>query len=294
MLITESIDELLTPANIELEVYDKLEPTLSMLGMFEKKNNEGRDSFAFATNESNAETQILNGILHEPVEIQEASQLPQVKITGINKNVGKMHRIGFEAEFTDEAVKDNVNYDKIEKTLQYMGYAMSRTLNRHAYQVLIQSASAPTISLGAGEWNSNNDKIDEDLKKLQRAFKAQEGYDYNITNAFVSQDALWAAEDYYDAVRANGFSPQIRETNLAGIKELESGLLGIDMNLAPAKWYYNIYPEDNLLHAATGSFIHVNRVDKLEEIPRSVKIQMYVEYGFAVLEPKAVVFQEGI
>lgn len=294
MLITESIDELLTPANIELEVYDKLEPTLSMLGMFEKKNNEGRDSFAFATNESNAETQILNGILHEPVEIQEASQLPQVKITGINKNVGKMHRIGFEAEFTDEAVKDNVNYDKIEKTLQYMGYAMSRTLNRHAYQVLIQSASAPTISLGAGEWNSTNDKIDEDLKKLQRAFKAQEGYDYNITNAFVSQDALWAAEDYYDAVRANGFSPQIRETNLAGIKELESGLLGIDMNLAPAKWYYNIYPEDNLLHDTTGSFIHVNRVDKLEEIPRSVKIQMYVEYGFAVLEPKAVVFQEGI
>lgn len=294
MLITESIDELLTPANIELEVYDKLEPTLSMLGMFEKKNNEGRDSFAFATNESNAETQILNGILHEPVEIQEASQLPQVKITGINKNVGKMHRIGFEAEFTDEAVKDNVNYDKIEKTLQYMGYAMSRTLNRHAYQVLIQSASAPTISLGAGAWNSNNDKIDEDLKKLQRAFKAQEGYDYNITNAFVSQDALWAAEDYYDAVRANGFSPQIRETNLAGIKELESGLLGIDMNLAPAKWYYNIYPEDNLLHDDTGSFIHVNRVDKLEEIPRSVKIQMYVEYGFAVLEPKAVVFQEGI
>lgn len=294
MLITESIDELLTPANIELEVYDKLEPTLSMLGMFEKKNNEGRDSFAFATNESNAETQILNGILHEPVEIQEASQLPQVKITGINKNVGKMHRIGFEAEFTDEAVKDNVNYDKIEKTLQYMGYAMSRTLNRHAYQVLIQSASAPTISLGAGAWDSDNDKIDEDLKKLQRAFKAQEGYDYNITNAFVSQDALWAAEDYYDAVRANGFSPQIRETNLAGIKELESGLLGIDMNLAPAKWYYNIYPEDNLLHDDTGSFIHVNRVDKLEEIPRSVKIQMYVEYGFAVLEPKAVVFQEGI
>ena len=44
MLITESIDELLTPANIELEVYDKLEPTLSMLGMFEKKNNEGNSS----------------------------------------------------------------------------------------------------------------------------------------------------------------------------------------------------------------------------------------------------------
>ena len=295
-LIVKEIDELLQPENIELITYTKVNPTFSMLGMFEKKNNEGRDTFAFARDESNAEKQILDGILHEPVEIGEAAQLPQVKIKGINKNVGKMRQIGFEAEFTEESLKDNVNYDKIQKTIEYMGYALGRTLNRHAYQVLIQSAQAPTITLGDGSWASdNNESIDDDVKKLQRAFKSQEGYEYTLTDMFVSQESEWGAEDYYDAVRIGGYDPNnVRSSHLTGIKELESGLLGLDMNLQPAKWYYNIYPEDNLLHDAYNSFIHINRVDKLDEKPRSVKIQMYVEYGFAVLEPKAVVFQEGV
>ena len=293
--ITTDIDELLQPHNLELTVFSKMNPTLSMLGMFDKKNNEGKDSFAFARNETNAEKMILDGIMKEPVEILEASELPQVQITGINKNVGKMRRIGFEAEFTEEAIRDNVNYDKIQLTTEMMGYSISRYLNRHAYQILIQSAQAPTITLGDSNWDDENDEIDNDIKKLQRAFEAQDGYDYDLTDLFVSQDSYWAAEDWYEANRNNGFNPaDVRGMNLKGIKELDSGLLGLDMNLRPAKWYYNVYSEDNQLHDTYGSFIHINRVDKLDEIPRSVKIQMYVEYGFAVLEPKAVLFQEGI
>ena len=293
--ITTDIDELLQPHNLELTVYSKMNPTLSMLGMFDKKNNEGKDSFAFARNETTAEQMILDGIMKEPVEILEASELPQVQIKGINKNVGKMRRIGFEAEFTEEAIRDNINYDKIQLTTEMMGYAMARTLNRHAYQILIQSAQAPTITLGDGEWDDDNEEIDNDVKKLQRAFESQDGYEYDLTDMFVCQDSYWGAEDWYEANRNEGFNPNnVRGMNLHKIKELESGLLGLDMNLKPAKWYYNIYSEDNLLHDTYGSFIHINRVDKLEEIPRSVKIQMYVEYGFAVLEPKAVLFQEGI
>lgn len=293
--ITADIDELLQPHNLELTVFSKMNPTLSMLGMFEKKNNEGKDTFAFARNETNAEKMILDGIMKEPVEILEASELPQVQIKGINKNVGKMRRIGFEAEFTEEAIRDNVNYDKIQLTTEMMGYSISRYLNRHAYQILIQSAQAPTITLGDGAWDDDNDEIDNDVKKLQRAFEAQEGYDYDLTDMFVSQDSYWAAEDWYEANRTNGFNPaDVRGMSLAKIKELDSGLLGLDMNLKPAKWYYNVYSEDNQLYDQYGSFIHINRVDKLDEIPRSVKIQMYVEYGFAVLEPKAVLFQEGI
>ena len=296
-MITEEIDELLQPRNLEMEVFEKMNPTMSMLSMFDKKNNNGRDTFAFARNESNAESQILAGIMKEPVEIQEASELPEVQITGINKNVGKMHRIGFQAVFTEEAVRDNINYDKIALTRDYMAYAMARTLNRHAYQILIQAAAAPTITLGDGAWDDDNEEIDNDIKKLQRAFKSQEGYNYSLTDMFVSRNAYWAAEDWYEANRVGGFDPNnVRGMSLEGIEELESGLLGLDMNLKPAKWYYNIYPQDNLLYNKTGSFVHINRVDELEghKIPRKVTIQMYTEYGFAVLEPKAVLFQEGV
>lgn len=295
--ITEDIDEFLKKENLELLVYEKMNPQLSMLGLFEKKNNNGEDTFAFARDETTAEQMILDGIMKEPVEILEASELPEVSITGINKNVGKMRRIGFQAVFTEEAIKDNINYDKIEKTIEAMAYAMARTLNRHAYQILIQAAAAPTITLGDGEWDDDNEEIDNDIKKIQRAFADQDGYEYSITDMFVSKNAYWAAQDWYDANRNNGFNPNdVRGMNLHRISELESGLLGLDMNLKPAKWYYNIYPEDNQLHDAYQTFIHINRVDELQghKIPRKVTIQMYVEYGFAVLEPKAVVFEEGI
>ena len=178
-----------------------------------------------------------------------------------------------------------------------MAYSIARTLNRHAYQILIQAAQAPTITLGDGEWDDDNDEIDNDVKHLQRAFADQEGYNYNMTDMFVSKNAFWAAQDWYDANRNNGFNANdVRGMNLHKIQELDSGLLGLDMNLKPAKWYYNVYSEDNLLHDDYGTFIHINRVDELEghKIPRKVTIQMYVEYGFAVLEPKAVVFEEGI
>lgn len=295
-LIVEEIDEILQPENIEISTYAKMNPDLNMLGMFDKKNNKGKDTFAFARNETNAEELILQGIMKEPVEIMEASQLPQVKIKGINRNVGKMRRIGFEAEFTEEVLRDSVNEDRIQLTTELMGFAMARTLNRHAYTVLTQAGSAPTITLGNGSWATpGNEEIDNDIKKIIRAFADQEGYDYNITDMFVSKESYWGAEDYYESVNDDGFNPNnVRGATLKRINELESGLIGIDMNLKPAKWYYNIYPEDNLLHDKFGSFVHINRVDKLKEIPRTVKIQMYVEYGFAVLEPKGVVFQEGI
>lgn len=296
MLITEKMDKLLQPSTVEFILYSKMNPNLSMLGMFDKQDLHGAKHFAFATDRTTAEDDILNGILHEPVEIAEASQLPQINISGIQEESGHVTKLGFEMEFTEEAVADNKNYSNVQRTLSRAGYAIQRTMNRYAYEVLIANAQAPTLETTPESWaTEGNEEIDDDVKALQRAFNNQEGYDYNMTDMFVSKASLWGAEDFYDATRINGFDPNnVRGMSLKGIKELESGLLGIDSNLAPAIWYYNVHPEDNTYNDAFGSFINVNRVEQSEEIPRGLKIQMYVEFGFAVLEPRAVLFQEGI
>ena len=269
---------------------------MSMLGMFNKQDLHGDKHFAFATDRTTAEDDILNGILHEPVEMEEASQLPQIEISGIQEESGHTTKLGFEMQFSEEAVSDNKNYSNVQRTLERAGYVMQRTLNRYAYQVLISNADAPTLDTTPDSWTvDGNENIDDDVKALQRAFNNQEGYDYNMTNMYVSKESLWGAEDYYDATRINGFDPNnVRGMSLTGISELESGLLGIDANLKPAMWYYNVHPEDNTWNDQFGSFINVNRVEQNKEIPRGLKIQMYVEFGFAVLEPRAVLFQEGI
>ena len=295
MLITEKMDKLLQPNSVEFILYTKMNPHLNMLGMFKKQDLHGDKHFAFATDRTSAEDDILSGILHEPVEIEEASQLPQINVSGIQEESGNTVKLGFEMEFTEEAVADNKNYSNVQRTLSRAGYAIQRTLNRYAYQVLVANAEAPTLDDTPTSWAEDNEAVDDDIKALKRAFNNQDGYDYNLTNMYVSKESLWGAEDYYDATRINGFDPNnVRGMSLAGVNELESGLLGIDANLSPAMWYYNVHPEDNTYNDAFGSFINVNRVEQNEEIPRGLKIQMYVEFGFAVLEPRAVLFQESI
>lgn len=290
------MDKLLSPSSVEFILFSKMNPQLSMLGMFNKQDLHGDKHFAFATDRTSAEDDILNGILHEPVEIEEASQLPQIEISGIQEESGSTTKLGFEMQFTEEAVNDNKNYSNVQRTLERAGYTLQRTLNRYAYQVLISNAGAPTLDDTPDSWaTDDNEEIDNNVKELQRKFADQDGYNYSMTDMYVSNPSLWGAEDYYDATRINGFDPHnVRGMNLTGIKELESGLLGLDANLKPAMWYYNVHPEDNTWNDQFGSFINVNRVEQNEEIPRGLKIQMYVEFGFAVLEPRAVLFQEGI
>ena len=73
MLITEKMDKLLKPSSVEFILYSKMNPHLSMLGMFKKQDLHGDKHFAFATDRTSAEDDILSGILHEPVEMEEAS-----------------------------------------------------------------------------------------------------------------------------------------------------------------------------------------------------------------------------
>lgn len=294
LLITEQMDALLQPSNVEGILFSAMNPKLGMLGMFEKQNLKGKKHFAFYTDRTTAEEEILKGILHEPAEIEEASQLPQIQVTGINKESGNTVELGFEMQFTEEAVNDDSNIKYVERTIAHAGYSMQRTLNRYAYQVLMDSADAPTISLHDGAWTTS-EHIDEDVKELQRKFHAQEGYDYTLTDMYVSNEALWGAEDYYDAIRVNGFDPNnVRNSTLNGINELESGLIGLDKNISPAMWYYNVHPNHNTWNDEFGSIINVNRYDQVDEKPFYTKIQMWVEFGFAVTEPRAVLYQEGI
>ena len=112
MLITDKMDKLLQPSSVEFILYSKMNPTMSMLGMFNKQDLHGDKHFAFATDRTSAEDDILSGILHEPVEMEEASQLPQIEISGIQEESGHTTKLGFEMQFTEEAVNDN---NKVKK-----------------------------------------------------------------------------------------------------------------------------------------------------------------------------------
>lgn len=301
MIIGEKMDKLLQQETVEYIVHELINPEMTMLNLFDKQNNGGDNHFEYASSKRSAETDILAGILGEPVELTEGSEFPQVAFSGIQEESGNMTKLGFEVEFSSELVASDKNLAFVRGCLRDMSYTMRRIINRFAYTELMNSAEAPTIELGDGSWASGtNEEIDNDVKHMQRAFANQEGYKnkYHLTNMYVSQNSYWGAQDYYDAVLTGGFNAaNVRGSSLSSSEEFESGLLGLDANAHPATWYYNVNPDDNAWNDPddpNSSIINVNRFENDNKHPKSLGFQMYVQLGLAVTKEMAVLYQSGV
>lgn len=299
---SKEMERILNPVAIEHLVHQFVQPQMSMLNVFEKQNNGGDRHFEYALSKRTAETDIVNGILGEPVELTEGSEFPQVSFSGIQEEYGNMTKLGFEVEFTRETVMNPRNLAFIKDCVRDMGYTMRRIINRFAYYELLASADCPTITLGDGAWVSGNEAIDDDITAMKRAMRNQANYKgkYNITDMFVSQEAYDSAEDLYKVINASGtFDSTVNGTTIHPSEEFESGLLAMDLSSRPAIWYYNVDPEDNRLNVDSdpnSSIINVNQFsdDSNDKHPKTMGYQLYVELGLAVNKEMAVLYQEGV
>ena len=297
---SKEMERLLNPVTIEGLVHELAQPQLTMLNLFEKQNNNGDTTFEYSYSKRTAETDIVNGILGEPVELTEGSEFPQVSFSGIQEEYGNMTKLGFEVEFSRETVMNPRNTAFIKDCIRDMAYTMGRIINRFAYYELLASAECPTIDLGDGAWVKGNEAIDDDITAMRRAMRNQVGYKgkYNITDMYVSQEAYDSAEDLYKVLNTSGtFDGTAQGVGVHPTEEFESGLLAFDRNSHPAIWYYNVDPEDNRLNNSEdpySSIINVNRFENDEKHPKSMGYQLYVQLGLAVNKEMAVLYQEGV
>ena len=299
---SKEMERLLNPLSIEHLVHKFVQPQMSMLNVFNKQNNNGDTHFEYGYSKRTAETDLLNGILAEPVEITEGSEYPQVSFSGIQEEYGNMTKLGFEVEFSEETVKNPRNLAFIQDCVRDMGYVMRRMINRFAYYELLASAEAPTITLGDGAWSAGSEAIDDDITALKRAMRNQANYKgrYNITDMFVSQESYDGAEDLYKVINASGtFDGTVGGARIHPTEEFESGLLALDLASTPALWYYNVDEEDNRLNEpkdpnSSVINVHMFQDDENAKHPRNMGYQLYVMLGLAVNKEMAVLYQEGV
>ena len=300
---SKEMERLLNPVTIEGLVHELMQPEMTMLNLFEKQNNNGDKHFEYSYSKRTAETDIVNGILGEPVELTEGSEFPQVSFSGIQEEYGNMTKLGFEVEFTRETVMNPRNLAFIKDCVRDMAYTMKRIINRFAYYELIASAECPTIELGDGAWSvKGNEAIDDDITAMKRAMLRQAGYKnkYGITDMYLSPESYDGAEDLYKVLNPSGtFNGTVGNTTLHASEEFESGLLAIDRSAHPALWYFNVDPEDNRLNVdgdPNSSIINVNmfKDDDNDKHPKTMGYQLYVELGLAVNKEMAVLYQEGV
>lgn len=300
---SKQIEYVLHPESVEKVIHQYTRTPMSMLNLFEPQNNQGDKHFSYDYSKRNYETDILNGILPEPVELTEGSEYPQVSFSGIQEEYGQMTRFGFEVEFTQESAKNPRNFAFFQNAIRDMGMTITRMINRFAFYELNASAGLVNpITLGDGAWISGNEYVDEDIVKMKRAMENQTNYEnqFSPTDLFVSKTAYDSAEDLYKVLNANGqFNGVSNGINVNIAREISTGAIAIDRLAHPAIWYYNINEEDNRLNDAdnpASSIINVHYFEdsSKDKNPRSFGYQLSVELGLAVNKEMAILTQDGV
>ena len=287
---TSKMDAVLNPMYIEGFMLEKLNPTMNFIGLFGNPTNLGNSTtFKYFENDTSFEDDITSGVLSEPVEFSEGSTLPEIEISGFSSKVGDLTKFGFKMSFTEELREQEHLYNFVQRTLEGGAYAMERKINRDIYNNLVNNAGAATITLNDGAWDDST-AIDKDLKALQRAMDII-GYKHNLTDAFVGKDSYYGAEDFFDATFEKGFTPNdLFGTSLHKVNEVSSGLLGIDLPSRPAEVFYR---HQDKYSSYKNSFIHVDRYETQGQ-PHNLVIEVWAQMGFAVYDPKGIVYQEGV
>ncbi len=300
---SKQIKYLLHPESVEKIIHQYTRTPMSMLNLFEPQNNQGEKTFTYSYSKRNYETDILSGILPEPVELTEGSEYPQVSFSGIQEEYGQMTRFGFEVEFTIESAEDPRNFAFFKNAIRDMGMTMTRMINRFAFYELNASAGlVDPITLGDGAWVSGNEYIDDDIVKMKRAMENQTNYEnqFSPTDLFVSKTAYDSAEDLYKVLNANGqFNGVSNGINVNIAREIGNGCLAIDRTAQPAIWYYNIRKGDNRLNdpenpASSIINVHYFEDDEQAKNPRTFGYQLDIELGLAVNKEMAILTQDGV
>ena len=300
---SKEIKYTLHPASVESVIHQYTRTPMSMLNLFEPQNNGGEKHFSYDYSKRNYETDVLSGILPEPVEITEGSEYPQVSFSGIQEEYGQMTKFGFEVEFTQESAKEARNLVFFQNCIRDMGKTITRMINRFAFYELNASAGLVNpITLGDGAWNAGNESVDDDIVKMVRAMRNQENYEgqFNMTDMYVSQRAWDTAEDLYKVINANGeFDGRSNGANLNVAQEINTGLIGIDRTANPAIWYYNLEDGDNRLNDPENPHSSIINVHYFEDPdtaknPKTFGYQLSVELGLAVNKEMAILTQDGV
>lgn len=300
---SKEIEYLLHPESVEKIIHQYSRTPMSMLNLFTPQNNHGDKHFTYDYSKRTYETDILNDILPEPVELTEGSEYPQVSFSGIQEEYGQMIRFGFEVEFTQESAKNPRNFAFFQNAIRDMGMTMTRMINRFAFYELNASAGLVNpITLGDGAWVAGNEAIDEDIVKMKRAMENQANYEnqFSPSDLFISKTAYDSAEDLYKVINADGqFHGVSNGINVNISKEISTGCIAIDRTVNPAIWYYNIRDEDNRLNDPQNIMSSIINVHYFEDSskdknPRTFGYQLDVELGLAVNKEMAILTQDGV
>ncbi len=273
---------------IERAIMKKMSPQLYFLNLFPVVDLDGATTFSYFRDDVSAEDDIQTGVMSEPLPVSELSALSKIDISTITKKTGDTYQFGYAMEYSEAKQKENGFVDEVARAIDRMSYGMARKLNGDIFNCMDQFASATPITLNDGTWDASA-QINDDIVDMKYSFEDQEGWDYNLTDAFVNTQNFRELNKFYSALDGQFTPDDCEGVGFTNTKTAvsEGTLYGIDKNIKPITIYKNTNPKHSTMN---GGLINVNTYTQ-DHYPFSTTIEVWMEVGIACKHPSAILKQ---
>ena len=232
---TQNASWFLQPHNAEMYVMERLEPKTPFLNILPQANNETGE-FATVVKNSTAAEDTANGVMGEPLDLTEQSEITEIQLSPATVTLGKTSAIGFSFKYDQKFLNRSSSTAIVQAALSKVGAGIAHALNTVVTKGIINGASAIFPS-GLSAWSSAIDpRID--ARKLRTSFSVGTNPNvdlpFEMDTAFVDQTRFDALSDYYTSMEypfdASGIN--VDGTKFINVKNAFYGLsqnfIGID------------------------------------------------------------------
>lgn len=114
-IITLSAEQMLRKEFVERAILTKMKPQMYFLDIFPVVDLGGATNFTHFIDDKNAEDDIQNGVMSEPLPVTELSELTKIDISPISKKIGDTYQFGYSFEWSEAKLKENGFVDELAR-----------------------------------------------------------------------------------------------------------------------------------------------------------------------------------
>lgn len=292
-IITLSAEKMLRKEFVERAILTKMKPQLYFLDIFPVVDLQGATTFTHFIDDHNAEDDIQNGVMSEPLPVTELSELTKIDVSPISRKTGDTYQFGYAFEYSEAKLKENGFIDEVARALDRISYGMARKINGDIFNTMNTYAQSG-ITLNDGDWGDSA-QINDDIIDLKYKFEDATFQEYTLTDMYLNTAQMREAEKFYKALDGS-FNPSNTEgVSLTNVKTAvaDGTAFCIDRNVKPITIYKNVNPKHSTLSNPISGLININTYEQ-DKYPFKKGIEVFAEMGIAVKHSQAILKQTGL
>ena len=192
-LQTLPAEYLLRKHNLELVLMKKIEPENHFLNILPIAQNDIGE-FPTVLEDPSAADDIKDGILSEPLDTAEASELTEVEISPLNAVLGETSVVGYSFKYTEKFLNRSDKDARLNLAVSKIGAGMAMKLNKLFLQGMVGGAKVALPS-DLSNWATAPDPRADAIKLRHKFHPGTEPF--KLTDAFIPGDKFQILEEYY-------------------------------------------------------------------------------------------------